>query len=84
MMTKFPVVSGKQFLKFLQNQGFQKIRQKGSHIVMRKDGIARPLVVPNDKEVSIGVVKNNLKTAGIAEADFTAAMRKPKKGASSG
>ncbi|WP_423907683.1 hypothetical protein [Candidatus Spongiihabitans sp.] len=50
--------------------------------MMGKDGVTHPLVIPDRKELSIKVLKNNLGNAGIAEADFIAAMRKPKKGAS--
>jgi predicted RNA binding protein YcfA (HicA-like mRNA interferase family) len=30
-------LSGKQIIKVLENMGFQQARQKGSHVVMKKD-----------------------------------------------
>lgn len=80
-MAKLPTISGKQFVKFFEKQGFHQDRQTGSHIILEKDGIDRPLVIPNHKELSINVVKNNLKTAGINKADFIRALQKPKKSA---
>jgi predicted RNA binding protein YcfA (HicA-like mRNA interferase family) len=35
-MPRLPVVSASDLIKVLQGQGFQTIRQKGSHIVMQK------------------------------------------------
>ena len=84
-MARLSGINTKQFIKFLQSQGFQKVRQTGSHIIMHKDGIGRSLVIPkNDKEVSIGVVKNILKTLEITDADFIKAMQNPKKSKPSG
>jgi predicted RNA binding protein YcfA (HicA-like mRNA interferase family) len=31
-MPKLPVISGKEFVKFLENNGFKVIRTKGSHV----------------------------------------------------
>ena len=35
-MQQLPVVSGKKLLKFLEKLGYEIIRQKGSHITLRK------------------------------------------------
>ena len=34
-MPKFPRVSGAEAIKALQRLGFEKVRQSGSHVVMR-------------------------------------------------
>ena len=41
-------------------------RQRGSHIVMVKDGVSRPVVIPRVNDVKVGVIRANLRTAGMA------------------
>ena len=62
-------ISGKDCVKILCNKfGFKIIRQKGSHIVLRKDRIGT--VVPNHKELKIGTLKGILELAKIKEEEF--------------
>jgi len=45
-MSKLPLLTGGELIKILQKIGFNKIRQKGSHVFLRHpDG--RTTVVPN-------------------------------------
>lgn len=78
-MPKFPVISSRRLVKFFQDNGFTKDRQNGDHIILEKDGIARPVVIPDKERVGIGIIKNNLKTAGISEKTFRDAMQNSKK-----
>ncbi|MDA8003168.1 MAG: type II toxin-antitoxin system HicA family toxin [Alphaproteobacteria bacterium] len=67
-------------VKFFLDRGFRKKPQKkGSHTILTKNGIVRPLVIPNYKELDIRIIRNNLKTAGISEEEFIAAMQGKKK-----
>ncbi len=72
-MPKLKKISGKECIKILCNKfGFKSIRQKGSHIVLKKetsDG-AVGTVVPNHKELKIGTLKNILELAKIKEEEF--------------
>ncbi len=56
MGDRLPVVSYREFVQFLENHGFKCNRQKGSHIVLTKEGIFRPIVVPEQKELSANVI----------------------------
>jgi predicted RNA binding protein YcfA (HicA-like mRNA interferase family) len=69
-MPKIAPVSWKKLVKFLKKNGFKQERTKGSHIVLVKPGLARPLVVPKYKSLGLTIVKNNLKTSGLSEAEF--------------
>lgn len=48
--------------------GFVVVRQKGSHIVMRKG--SQGCVVPNHKEVKIGTLSGILKQADVTIDEF--------------
>jgi len=72
-LPKLSKISGKECVKILCNKfGFRVARQKGSHIVLRKDTPqgAVGTVVPNHKELKIGTLKNVLELAKINEEDF--------------
>ncbi len=51
---------------------------KGSHIVLTKEEISRPIVVPEQKELSANVIMSNLKTANTTRKAFIQSMRKKK------
>ena len=62
-------ISGKDCVKILCNKfGFKIIRQRGSHIVLRRDKTGT--VVPNHKELKIGTLKGILELAKIKEEEF--------------
>ena len=66
-------ISGKECVKILCNKfGFKIKRQRGSHIVLRKESPegAVGTVVPNHKELKIGTLKGILELAKIKEEDF--------------
>ena len=66
-------ISGKECVKILCNKfGFKIKRQRGSHIVLRKDTPqgAVGTVVPNHKELRIGTLKNILELAKVSEKEF--------------
>ena len=71
-MPKFPGLSGLDIIKALQKLGFNVIRQSGSHIVLKRNGIG--CVVPNHKEVKIGTVNGLLRQAGISAKEFESAL----------
>lgn len=65
--------SGRAAVKILCNRfGFRVVRQRGSHIVLRKDGPdgAFGTVVPNHAELSLGTLRRALHLAGVDETEF--------------
>ena len=72
-MPKLPVVSGVEAIRALGRLGFTVIRQRGSHVILRKG--ATGCVVPNHHELKTGTLAGILKQAGISPDDFIAALR---------
>ena len=50
--------------------GFRFARQQGSHRSYTKAGVLRPVVIPTYEEVPVAIIRNNLKTAGIARDEY--------------
>ncbi len=70
-MTKLPrELSGKEVVKALQRAGFYIKRQKGSHIVLRRDNPFAQMVVPDHKSIDTGTLASILDGADLSTEDF--------------
>ena len=72
-MPKLPHVSGAEIQRALEQLGFHKVRQSGSHVVMKRD--AKGCVVPMHGEVKIGTLAGVLRQAEITPEEFMLALR---------
>ena len=71
--TSLPVVSGAETIRALERLGFAVVRQRGSHIILRKGAFG--CVVPNHRELKVGTLGGILKQAGLSVEEFLAALR---------
>jgi predicted RNA binding protein YcfA (HicA-like mRNA interferase family) len=71
-MPKLPRISGAEALRALERLGFERVRQKGSHVVMRRGG--KGCVVPLHAELKIGTLAGLLRQADISPEEFIAAL----------
>ena len=70
-MSTLPHVSGRKVVQALLKIGYEKDRQKGSHIVMRQISYPyRRIVVPDHKEVAKGTLRAIIRHAGLTVEDF--------------
>lgn len=72
-MSKSPRQSGAQIIKVLVKEfGFEVVRQKGSHVVLRKFVAGKKIVtiVPVHKEVKLGTLFGILELGRIKKDDF--------------
>ena len=66
-MTKLPRgLSGRQVRRALERAGFYLKRQKGSHMVMRRDSPFAQVVVPAHDSLDMGTLASILEAAGIS------------------
>jgi predicted RNA binding protein YcfA (HicA-like mRNA interferase family) len=71
-MPKLPHVSGKEAVRALERLGFLQLRQKGSHLIMRRG--PNGCVVPLHREIKIGTLGGILKQAGVTPEEFIGAL----------
>ncbi len=69
-MSKLPVVSGADLIKYLVRKGFVHARQKGSHVVLKSSDGKRVLSVPLHHELDRGTLLAILEDAGISRDQF--------------
>ena len=72
-MPKLRVLSGRQVCSILEEHGFIKVRQKGSHIIMRRelegyDSITVP--VPDHRELDKGTLNGIIRQSGADRKVF--------------
>jgi predicted RNA binding protein YcfA (HicA-like mRNA interferase family) len=72
-MPELPRISGEQAIKIFIKLGFYIARQKGSHVVMRKDD--KGCVIPKHKALAVGTLKSAIRQAGITADAFVAAYK---------
>lgn len=70
-MSVLPRVSGQEVVAALTKVGYEKDRQKGSHIVLRHVSYPhRRIVVPDHNEVAKGTLRAIIKQVGLTIEEF--------------
>lgn len=71
-MPRLRRVSGREAILALEKLGFVQVRQRGSHVVLRKETPegAVGCVVPLHRELAIGTLRGILKQAGVTSDEF--------------
>ena len=67
-MPKLPRTSGAAIVKALEHLGFVKVRQSGSHVIMRRG--TKGCVVPMHGEVKVGTLAGLLRQAEVSPEEF--------------
>jgi predicted RNA binding protein YcfA (HicA-like mRNA interferase family) len=75
-MSKITPIPASKLKKVFENVGFNCVRTEGDHFVFTKQGVVRPIVIPDWKEVPVFIIKNNLRTAGITREDYFDLLQK--------
>lgn len=72
-MPKLPRVSGAEAVRALEHPGFAKVRQSGSHVILRRE--SKGCVVPLHREVKTVTLAGVLRQADVSAEEFIAALR---------
>ncbi len=71
-MPRLPRVSGAETIRALERLGFVQVRQRGSHVVLKRVGPdgTNGCVVPLHPALAIGTLRGLLKQAAVRVEDF--------------
>lgn len=75
-MPAVPVLSGKEVIQVFIRLGWQVTRQRGSHVVLTKEGEIATLSVPDHKEVARGTLRSLIRAANLTTDEFITAMKR--------
>lgn len=73
-MPKLSHLSGPEIQRALERVGSQKVRQSGSHVVIKRE--SKGCVVPMHREVKIDTLAGLLRQAEVTPDEFMLAPRK--------
>ncbi len=65
---KLPLLSWREVVKALAKAGFGVVRQKGSHLILAKNGYVVP--IPKHKEIKRGLLIEIIAEAGLTREEF--------------
>jgi predicted RNA binding protein YcfA (HicA-like mRNA interferase family) len=75
-MPTVPLLNGREVVRVFEKLGWKKARQKGSHIVLVKEGQFTTLSVPDHNEVARGTLRSLIRLAGLTITEFMDALEK--------
>ena len=72
-MTKLPTdLSGQELIRILLRLGFVFQRQRGSHVILRRESPFARVSVPDHKALRVGTLRTILREAGISVEQLAA------------
>jgi predicted RNA binding protein YcfA (HicA-like mRNA interferase family) len=69
-MPKITPIPARQLRRVFEKAGFKCVRTKGDHFAYSKEGVIRPIIIPDWPEVPVFIIKNNLRSAGISRDEY--------------
>lgn len=74
-MPQVPLISGREAVRIFGQFGWEIARQRGSHVILVKEGARATLSVPDHREVARGTLRGLIRAAGLTIEEFLAANR---------
>lgn len=73
-MPKLPVISGAEAVKAFVIAGWRADRQRGSHVILLKEGHIASLSVPQHRELAPGTLRSLIRASGLSVEEFCALL----------
>ena len=74
-MPRLPIVSGDEFAKAMTRAGFEHVRTRGSHMILRHpSGLG--ITVPRHSDLPRGLMTGILRDAGVSREEFLRLLRR--------
>jgi predicted RNA binding protein YcfA (HicA-like mRNA interferase family) len=71
MSRKLPAVKPRDAIRALEKAGWRVHRQKGSHVIMHKEGVPDLVTIPmHTKDLSKGTLHGIIEDAGLTAGEF--------------
>jgi predicted RNA binding protein YcfA (HicA-like mRNA interferase family) len=75
-MPSLPSLNGRAVVKAFTRDGWVPVRQKGSHVILVKEGSWATLSVPDHREVAPGTLRSLIRASGLSVEQFVVLARK--------
>ncbi|MBM3240129.1 type II toxin-antitoxin system HicA family toxin [Candidatus Poribacteria bacterium] len=57
-------------VKIFEKFGCQFVREKDDHLIFHYPNARRPVVIPKYREITVTVIKNNMRTVGMTRQQY--------------
>ncbi len=74
-MPQVPILRPREVVRALEKPGWKVVRQRGSHIILTKEGHIATLSISNHAEVARGTLRSLIARAGTTE-EFLEALNR--------
>ena len=71
-MPDLPTLSGREVVRAFTKDGWQMVRQRGSHMILVKSGQIATLSVPDHREIAKGTLRSLIRSSGLTVDEFAA------------
>ena len=75
-MPQLPRINGKAVVKSFERDGWTLARQRGSHMILVKEGSYATLSVPDHREIAHGTLRSLIRNSGLTVEEFIALLKK--------
>ncbi|OGL39116.1 MAG: hypothetical protein A2042_07905 [Candidatus Schekmanbacteria bacterium GWA2_38_11] len=75
-MPRLIPVHWKKLKCVFEKVGFKVERVEGSHLILTKPGVSRPVVIPKYENIDIDIIKSNMRTAGMSREQYFELLKK--------
>ncbi|GAB7386639.1 type II toxin-antitoxin system HicA family toxin [Bacillaceae bacterium] len=72
-MPPLPIISGKEAVRAFQNAGFEIIRQKGSHIHLKKGEYV--VTIPLHDPIKRGTLRSAIRQSGLTVEEYLSFLK---------
>jgi predicted RNA binding protein YcfA (HicA-like mRNA interferase family) len=73
-MSQLPRISGRECVRALEQVGFHIVRQRGSHVMVRRDDSYAEVVVPDHRELDKGTLCGIIRQVGLSVDEFVSLL----------
>jgi predicted RNA binding protein YcfA (HicA-like mRNA interferase family) len=73
-MNKLPVISGREARRAFERAGWVFNRQKGSHMILIREGMPVNLSIPDHRELDRGLLRGLIRDSGMSADEFRALL----------
>jgi predicted RNA binding protein YcfA (HicA-like mRNA interferase family) len=71
-MPGLPTLSGREVVRAFAKDGWQMVRQRGSHMILVKPGHMATLSVPDHREIAKGTLRSLIRASSLTVDEFVA------------
>jgi len=69
-LSRLTPVHWKTLKCIFEKAGFIYKKTEGSHHVFEKEGVKRPVIIPNYDEIGLDIIKSCMRTAGMSRDEY--------------